>query len=294
MSQLIYRWAKMANCYFFLLAWLKENNLSTSFEDEKVEWIDAHLRQFYIDVTAQSHYHVHAKACLFHFQLSMEKYLRWLSHGRVCMLVCPEFSSSRQVYDIVAKMESGHVVCNKLTAHFTEEDELRLKNSRILSDRSPQCLLWKVCFDITYHLCVHDYPSLFLYYLTKDDLKLSSDENGTYFTLKDKNWPVIKKTKRKMYAKPSCSDCPVRSTKLYLEKLSKIDALFQYPRKYWMKSADSWYHAMPIGRNKLKCFMPSISEQAGLSKMYSLESVILLSNKHRFLEQLESLSHSMT
>jgi hypothetical protein len=62
--------------------------------------------------------------------------------------------------------------------------------------------------------------------------------------------------------------------KLYLSKLNpKIDAFFQYPKKNWEPTEQVWYEARAIGVNKLDTMMKTISEIAGLSRIYTNHSV---------------------
>ena len=61
---------------------------------------------------------------------------------------------------------------------------------------------------------------------------------------------------------------------LYLSKLNpKCEAFFQYPRKTWQPCDEVWFDAKPIGVNKLDNMMKTISEMAGLSKLYTNHSV---------------------
>ena len=222
------------------------------------------------------------------FQVHLQHYLKWLSSDRVDLHVDAEFASSRQVYRIVTEIDSGFTSHNKRMHVFSDEDEAKLKTSGVLSDKNPQSLLWKVWFDITYNLRTEKFPNGFLNNLTKDCLVLSLDEHGRYYTFRDDKWPLYWNKKGKMYEKPLCPNCPVKSTKLYLEKLSGIDALFQYPNLYWTKNQDFWYETMPVSERKLNLIMSEISKKAGLSKIYSSGSVTLLAKKHTFLERLKS------
>ena len=54
--------------------------------------------------------------------------------------------------------------------------------------------------------------------------------------------------------------CPVNSFKLYLEKLTSIDALFQTPNPNFKVQSNNWYKAIPVGENTKGKFLKNISE----------------------------------
>ena len=68
-------------------------------------------------------------------------------------------------------------------------------------------------------------------------------------------------------------NCPVKSLKLYLEKLNpKCDAFFQRPRKK-PSCADSWYNNQVVGMTSLKEMMKINSQEANLSIVYTNHSI---------------------
>lgn len=221
----------------------------------------------------------------------MFTYLRWLSSNKVNLKEDSEFKSSNQVYSIVSKVDSGFVPSSKATVAFTEEDEVKLRNSGVLSDKSPENLLWKVYFDIIYYLGEESFPKYFLHNLKKDSLVLSSDERGRFYTFKDEGWPPHWAKNRKMYESLGGSEtCPVRTMKLYLEKLlGSCNALFQVPKARCCTIVGDWYKNSPVSQKKLNCIMSEISKAAQLSNLYSYASVALLAKKHKFLGQLKKI-----
>lgn len=66
-----------------------------------------------------------------------------------------------------------------------------------------------------------------------------------------------------------------KALKLYLEKVNpKCTTFFQYPKKKKNKTEDAiWYEARPLGIHSLGKMMKSISEEAGLLKIYTNHSV---------------------
>ena len=68
-------------------------------------------------------------------------------------------------------------------------------------------------------------------------------------------------------------NCPVKSLKLYLEKLNpKCDVFFQRPRK-GSSCAGSCYDSQVVGMNSLKQMMKIISQEANLSIVYTNHSI---------------------
>ena len=197
------------------------------------------------------------------------------------------FKKSNEVYDIVCEMDSGFVPCHKTTPVFTKDDDEKLRNSGVLSTKTPVKLLWKVYFDINYHLGEDGFSKDFLHGLKKDSLIFDSDEKGNYCTFRDDCWPTPWFKKTKMYEESTgYPACPVRTIKFYLSKLSKSEALFQYPRYVYAYTGE-WYNKVPLSKIKLYNLMKEISKAAELSYTYSLPSIGLLAKKHKFLKELK-------
>ena len=71
-----------------------------------------------------------------------------------------------------------------------------------------------------------------------------------------------------LLSQPENARCPVNSFKLYLSKLTEIDALFQAPNDKYL-SQGKWYKKLPVGENTIAKFMSEISKNASLSKKYT-------------------------
>ena len=73
-----------------------------------------------------------------------------------------------------------------------------------------------------------------------------------------------------LFAQPNQPrQCPVVSFKLYLSKLTKMSDLFQQPNPYFKKTTDVWYKAQPVGEGTIGQFLATISQNAGLSYIYT-------------------------
>jgi hypothetical protein len=151
----------------------------------------------------------------------------------------------------------------------------KLYSTRTLSDDNPTCLLWKVWFDITFHLCKGKVSKNFWRSLKKQSLKLKSDVNGVFYTFTD--YIPIEEEPGRMYATPNEPEkCPVRTTSLYLHKLcANCDSLFQVPKMSWSEGIERWYLPVPLSCDKLDKIMCAISEHANLSVVYNTLSVLL-------------------
>lgn len=74
-----------------------------------------------------------------------------------------------------------------------------------------------------------------------------------------------------MYAQPKWGDmCPVATYRKYLAKLhTNSPALWQRALDWFLPEQELWYSFSPVGIHTLGQFMPRISRQAGLSKVYT-------------------------
>ena len=68
--------------------------------------------------------------------------------------------------------------------------------------------------------------------------------------------------------------CSVINFENYTSKLNPYcDRLWQYPKDSYMSTDECWFQRKPIGRDSLSQFMPKLSQQIGLSTMYTNHSV---------------------
>ena len=74
-------------------------------------------------------------------------------------------------------------------------------------------------------------------------------------------------------SQPGKRRCPVASYKLYVSKLTKIDAFFQKPNTQYKRLGDAWYYRSPVGENTIGKFLSEISKNSGLSITYTNHSI---------------------
>jgi hypothetical protein len=77
---------------------------------------------------------------------------------------------------------------------------------------------------------------------------------------------------------PADENCPeyfpVINFESYTSKLNPYsDRLWQYPKDSYMSTDECWFQKKPIGRDSLSQFMPKLSQQIGLSTIYTNNSV---------------------
>ena len=82
--------------------------------------------------------------------------------------------------------------------------------------------------------------------------------------------PKSVRKKQIMYEQPGDPNCPVKSLKMYIEKLNpKCPFLFQKPKSSSVGLSPVWYENKPIGVHKLESCMKELSIAAGLSQVYT-------------------------
>ena len=164
-----------------------------------------------------------------------------------------------------------------------EDDLVKLKRSTTLSLNSPASLLRNVWFHIVLFFCRRGREGQRS--LKKTSFKLEVDGGGRRYvtmahdelTKNHQGGLGDTSTSTEKYARMYETDMDndgYKALQLYLSKLNpNNDALFQYPKKNWRPSDAVWFDARPIGVNKLDNMMKTISEMAGLSKLYTNHSV---------------------
>ncbi|XP_053402794.1 uncharacterized protein LOC123548860 [Mercenaria mercenaria] len=266
--------------------WLREKGEEDiQFECRDSAWLDDKLAKFYTD--ALSHEGTpYSVIILQTFRRSLSLYLASNSSSqnvRISISQDPEYATSNEVLTDLIFSETRQntvtvsTVTDNVTYPITEEDMEKLYSTRTLSDDDPTCLMWKVWFDITFHLCKGKLPRNFWRSLTKRSLVLESDVNGVFYSFADYVYSPPDEEPGRMYATPNEPEkCPVRSMSFYLSKLcANCEALFQCSKRSWHKLQDRWYLPVPVSREKLDKVMSKVSEHAQLSRTYDASSVIL-------------------
>ena len=143
-------------------------------------------------------------------------------------------------------------------------------------DNDPRCLQHKIYFDLAYYTGKGGTEGLRA--LNKNSFAININSEGREY-LKLKYNEHTKKSdgtdnnemreNNILLAQPGSRFFPVQSFKLYVSKLTKIDALFQQPNPYYKRPTDYWYKAQPVGEGTIGKFLAEILRAAGLSFVYT-------------------------
>lgn len=159
-----------------------------------------------------------------------------------------------------------------------EDDLIKIYSSFDLNN--PQHLQDKVQFDIMFYMCRRGRENLRK--MNKDYFKISKTTSGLEFIYQkhnemDKNHKIgndESTTDGIILEQTGYDRCPVKSYKLYLQKLSPgVDFLWQRPRPKVHINDDVWFTNQPVGENILGSLMQRISETRLLSQKYTNHSI---------------------
>lgn len=157
-------------------------------------------------------------------------------------------------------------------------DMSKMYSSGVLSNENPLSLQRKVYVELSIHFGRRGREGL--RELTKNSIIIKKDDLGReYATLAyneiEKNhqahMPKDQEKRQIMYSQPDDINCPIKSLKLYLDKLNpKCEAFFQRPKNKINKEAEEpWFENKCLGIHKLESMMKSISKDAQLSEVYT-------------------------
>lgn len=267
---------------FFLTEWCNERNISTKLQEMTEEQLDENLRHFYAEArtaTGQEY----SKISLLSFRNAFERFLN--ENGQsVKLSKNPKFHKSNKMLDSKLKVNrkegKDHGITHKPV--ITKEDLQKLKKSPAMSPNSPSTLLNAVWFYVVYHWCRRGREGQ--RELTRRSFSFATDASGAeyaYLTHEEasKNHPGGENSKpseerqTRLYATGEEKDA-LTCLKQYIAKLNpECEAFFQRPRGKYSMEDPIWFENRPLGINKLSSMMKSISEQAGLSQIYTNHSV---------------------
>ena len=245
----------------------------------KIGQPDQNLRRFYAEARTKKG-EDYSRSTLLGFHHSIERHLNAPPFSRGLQISTdPRFARSKLMLDAQIKSlkRSGKENLSHKPA-IKEGDLQKLKSREVLSLSSPLSLLRKFWFHFVLFFCRRGLEGQRS--LTKNSFKFETDaaERNYATTSHDelsKNHPgelkdVESREKEvRMYETEDQGDC-YKALKLYLQKVnSKCTAFFQHPKKN-NKALDAVsYEARPLGINSLAKMMKTISEEVGLSKIYT-------------------------
>ncbi|XP_078351362.1 uncharacterized protein LOC144636089 [Oculina patagonica] len=163
-----------------------------------------------------------------------------------------------------------------------KEDLRKLKTSEVFLLTKPLSLLRNVWFHVSLFWCRRGFEGQRS--LKKTSFAFQRDATGNPFVTmthdeSTNNHPggileveSFEKNGR-MYKTSSPTD-GYSALEVFLTKLNpECDSLFQYPKRNWRPWDEVWYENRLVGKNKLSTLMKEISEEAGLSRIYTNHSV---------------------
>lgn len=245
------------------------------------------LSQFYVDIVANPG--SHNIQSLVKVRNEIMKYIQ--GHPKWKSVPSSTFQTSNIVLENLLQ-SSKDLSWNKSRpvkkCPMEDEDLVLLMNSGLMSTDNPTALLRKVWFDLAIHLgCLGQDAQR---NLTCNSFILETDESNHRYYRLNKNIMNVDRVRSKhemqfwswdarMYEMPENPNCPVKSLDLYISKRNKSkDAFFQRPKQTVQHYEHCWYEA-PVGHCILASIMSKMSEEAGLSRMYTNTSVRLTAAK---------------
>lgn len=193
-----------------------------------------------------------------------------------------DFLPANQVFmGVLRKMKAEGRDITKHKEAITEGDMGKLYESGVLNIETPLGLLRKVYVEISLHFGRRGREGLRS--LTKQSFVFKIDDGGKqYVTLSfnelDKNHQVLmpkdQEKKQIMFGQPGDPQCPVAALTKYLSKLNpSCNSFFQRPKPNVKQVDPVWYENKPLGVNTINQLMKSISQDAGLSCIYTNHSI---------------------
>ncbi|XP_072048836.1 uncharacterized protein [Amphiura filiformis] len=263
-----------------LQAYLTEKGINSKIHELEPVELATHLASYYFNartVTGE----LYKRSSLDNFRHGINRYLRSPPYNK-------KFDIIKDVEFREANDNFRAALCDLKsegkgnTTHYptiSSADLQKLYSSEELSIHTPRGLFNKVQFDVRYYFCRRGQENIRC--MKKDTFKveIDSDTSAKYVV---KAQDELTKNHRGqdqetfsgfMPANPSSDSCPVRSFEKYLTKLNpSCDALWQRPKDFLTASSTEWYYNSPVGEKTLRDFMKTLSNKAGLSRVYTNHS----------------------
>ncbi|CAC5386368.1 KCTD1_15 [Mytilus coruscus] len=229
---------------------------NVDFEDLDITSLDATLREFYAEVRSTDG-NFYSKSTFVGIRASINRHLRAPPFNKTYALMDKSsFNKSNQMFAAMfKKLQREGLDKAKHHPSITEGDLQKLRESEVLSMKTPKGLQRKVLFDmmISFGRRGRENQRQF----TKDTLEIKTDDRGHEFaqfahseTTKNHRGDIsddnFEKNPR-MYStyKP---DCPVQALKLYLSKRNPTtNDFFQLSRPKVDANDEIWYTSRPLG-----------------------------------------------
>ncbi|XP_076586564.1 uncharacterized protein LOC143320627 [Chaetodon auriga] len=257
---------------------LAQKNMDINFESYTATTLNDILRLFYASVQSTKEGREYSVASLRSLRASINRHLR-----DVNIISDTVFKSSNAVFKAILKRyrKSG----KDTSFHhprIPESDLEIIRCSSALSPDTPLGLVRKVWFDI--QLCLARRGREGNRELTMTSFSIQRDEDGVeYVSLAHKpdaknhkapNDPQKQNQRGFMFARPGDPLCPVKSFKKYVSKCPPdAKSFYLHPKRSITVASDVWYSREPMGVHYLGDMLKKISEEVGLSGIYTNHSL---------------------
>ncbi|XP_014663447.1 PREDICTED: uncharacterized protein LOC106806107 [Priapulus caudatus] len=166
------------------------------------------------------------------------------------------------------------------TTPMTKCDLQKLYQSGILNTVEPKGLINKVWFDISLHFFVKKNPKLAQRNMSPSSFALASESGRRYLYICDmhliseiESGDAASDSRYRMYERAGDRLCPVHSFLKYMSKRNpNCEAFYQWPEHHAklcsFEDSEIWYSHRAYGQNNLANKLPTISQEAKLSKLY--------------------------
>ena len=261
----------------FVPDWLRAKGRNPNFEHETNEALEELLQKFYAEVRDKKG-STYMKSSYISIRYGINRYLRAPPFYIKCDITKDrDYMKSNQVFNGMLrkiKLNGKDITTHK--AAISDEDWQKLSESDVLTTSTPQGLQKKVFMDIMLHFGRRGREGLCE--LRKDSFVIIEDENGTKYI--EPAYNEMEKTKQGvdareegkqcvMTAAPGDSTCPIASFEKLISLLNpNCPYLFTRPKSQYTEHGP-WYTCQKMGKNMIGNMMKRISEEAGLSQLYT-------------------------
>lgn len=257
--------------------YLGEKGKNVDFANYNKDELDEALSGFYLEARTKDG-KLYKRASLDTIRYGLNRYLKNVCGKDFDITSDSGFARSLESYKVAIreiKAEGRGDVEHK--PHMSDSDRQKLYSSIYLSPSTPSGLQNKVQFDVRYYFGRRGSENMAS--MTKSSFKQHVDPNTgrTYISLVDeltKNRRTDREAASGVMAETGSADCPVQSFKKYISKLDPEEERFWcYGKDSFVPDDDVWYTKKPIGVNSLNKFLPKLSVQCQLSRVYTNHSV---------------------
>lgn len=235
------------------------------------------MRKFYAELISREGKE-YSRSSLLSIRAAIHRHLTGPSHKRVLNVISgPDFKCANDVLTGKIKTLKKEGLDTSTSHPAIKDSDIKLMYSTgTLSDDNPTSLQMKVYFEFCLHFGRRGREGL--RELKKQHFVFKFDDHGNeYCTLShnslEKNYQGVSMHElnhdQRMYS-TGHEHCPLRSLKKYLNLLHPDqEAFFQRPRVSGFENESIWYSKLPVGVNTIGKFMSMISQNAGLSVIYT-------------------------